>query len=544
MTDTNSTGTDLVETPAAKGIISQMAMVPRGLGGGVVLLPTTFSEVIAVAQMMAQASHAVPKHLRGNPGACMAIVLRSSNWSMDPFAVATKTYMVNDILAYESQLVSAVVNMRAPVKGRPRVTFNGEGADLWCHFEYTMLDGDILGYDSPTFKEIKTKNSPLWLADPRQQFFYYSARAWARRWVPEVLMGVYTPDEVIEQVQEGEVRATSFTALEERAAAPAAVAEEAKAPVKITHTLTKGHAAAGERYLKLADPVNTHGFIASYVDGSPVDSIAYAKAGDLKLYDKHAPVAKVANLDAKVTNPGEEVSDPQSAPAAEAPEPAIEPASSASDAGTATGAGTSGSGGSTATASEVSEDQQLSTASAAEEGADQTRPIETASAQSAEATQDLSGSATDVSSASAEAAPGTTGDPDPGSSAIDPAFVAFAKTAADSTTWEPIREALRPLKTSAGWAAADPEMQARLHTMAFARLMELIHEGYRFDFTEDLHAYRCYLSWEQALDTMKLHRDMVHKTKAWQALPTDAKIVFDKAYSDAVARLEAAAAYA
>ena len=43
------------------------------------------------------------------------------------------------------------------------------------------------------------RNSPLWAADPRQQIAYLATKRWARLYCPDVILGVYTPDEVIER---------------------------------------------------------------------------------------------------------------------------------------------------------------------------------------------------------------------------------------------------------------------------------------------------------------------------------------------------------
>jgi RecT family. len=51
-------------------------------------------------------------------------------------------------------------------------------------------------YTSPELQILQAGNSPLWKTDPDQQMAYFSARAWARKFCPEVLLGVYTPDEV------------------------------------------------------------------------------------------------------------------------------------------------------------------------------------------------------------------------------------------------------------------------------------------------------------------------------------------------------------
>lgn len=167
------------------------------LGGGIIL-PSTFGEVIEYAQMMAKAGVAVPKHLRDNPGACMAVIQRSMAWRMDPWAVATKTYLVNDIIAYEAQLIAAVVMTHAPIKERVIVPhYSGDATEsLVCTFlVHHRETGEEIPYESPKKKEITVQNSPLWKSDPRQQLFYYSIRAMARRFFPALLLGVYDPEE-------------------------------------------------------------------------------------------------------------------------------------------------------------------------------------------------------------------------------------------------------------------------------------------------------------------------------------------------------------
>jgi len=165
------------------------------LTDGGIIMPDRLGDMIEFAQVMCKADVAIPKHLRGNPGACLAVAMRARAWRMDPFAVATKTYAVNDILAYESQLVTSVINRHAPIKGRLVPRYVGAGADRQCILEPETHDGQVLPYESPKVKDIGVKNSPLWKNDPDQQLFYSSARAWARRYFPELLLGVYDPEE-------------------------------------------------------------------------------------------------------------------------------------------------------------------------------------------------------------------------------------------------------------------------------------------------------------------------------------------------------------
>ena len=49
---------------------------------------------------------------------------------MSPFAVASKSYAVKGAIAYESQLITAVVNTRSRLKGRLKVDYYGDGNEL------------------------------------------------------------------------------------------------------------------------------------------------------------------------------------------------------------------------------------------------------------------------------------------------------------------------------------------------------------------------------------------------------------------------------
>ena len=51
--------------------------------------------------------------------------MQAFHWGMEPFAVANKSYFVNDRMAYEAQLIAAVVIKLVPHKGYPRYTYAG-----------------------------------------------------------------------------------------------------------------------------------------------------------------------------------------------------------------------------------------------------------------------------------------------------------------------------------------------------------------------------------------------------------------------------------
>ncbi|MGB6229744.1 MAG: recombinase RecT [Litorimonas sp.] len=181
--------------PASKLDLS----LPVGnIGGGFLPQPKTAQDLMEMAQLMAKAGPMVGAPFRREPGACMAIIVQAGRLGMDPFALSSKAYLVNGSIAFEAQAIMAMVYASPAVDGRLAFEFSGEGDQT-----RVKVTGRVVGtlapctYESETLAVMKKGgNSPLWQKDPRQQMTYYAARAWARRHVPDVLMGVYSVDEM------------------------------------------------------------------------------------------------------------------------------------------------------------------------------------------------------------------------------------------------------------------------------------------------------------------------------------------------------------
>lgn len=184
----------------SQAVVPHYASVGMAAFGGGGSLPAlqNMADVVSIAQLMAKSQVAVPKHLRDNPGACLAVTMQALRWEMEPFAVANKSYSVNDRLAYEAQLIAAVILTRSPIAEEPDYTFEGEGEDRVCTVSIKMLSGKTLTKSSPKFGKITPKNSPLWKSDPDQQQSYYTIRAWGRLHQPQVILGVYDREEMSE----------------------------------------------------------------------------------------------------------------------------------------------------------------------------------------------------------------------------------------------------------------------------------------------------------------------------------------------------------
>lgn len=176
--------------------------------------PDIMSRLERFSELMAQGKTTVPAHLRGSVGDCLAVTLQAMQWRMNPHAVAQKTHLVNGTLGYEAQLVNAVINTMAPTKDRLHYEWFGEwekyinaglqkkdedglGVRVWATLKGELEPREL----EILLKPITVRNSPNWKSDPRQQIAYLAVKRWSRLYCPDVILGVYTPDELADPVE-------------------------------------------------------------------------------------------------------------------------------------------------------------------------------------------------------------------------------------------------------------------------------------------------------------------------------------------------------
>lgn len=169
--------------------------------------PQTLANMQHMAEIMASARITIPKHLAGSPGDCLAIVMQAAQWQMNPFAVAQKTHIVNGALGYEAQLVNAVVSSSPLLSSRISYEWEGDwtgvnGKADKSDAKAVVVSATLRGEVRPRTLRVsmaqvgEVRNSPLWVSDPRQQLAYLATKRWARLHAPDVMLGVYTTDEL------------------------------------------------------------------------------------------------------------------------------------------------------------------------------------------------------------------------------------------------------------------------------------------------------------------------------------------------------------
>ena len=180
------------------------------------LVPNNIAEALQLADIMAQAS-LIPKHLRGKPGDCLLVVMQAQRWGMDAISVAQCTSVIQDKLCYEGKLVAAALYAMGAIEGRLEYEFSGTGDG-----RTVVVSGRPRGAKKDQFVEGNVGNwktgNDQWKKQPDDMLTYRGTRQWARRYAPEALLGIYTPDELDEVPNDPTVVSTVQARIESKPA--------------------------------------------------------------------------------------------------------------------------------------------------------------------------------------------------------------------------------------------------------------------------------------------------------------------------------------
>lgn len=260
-------------SPAAPRTIDNVSILTNG---------ELFNRLQTLASVMANSGEMVPMHYRGKPEACMATVMQAARWGMDPFAVAQKTHIVSGTLGYEAQLVNAVITTMAPTKDRLHYEWFGPWENIIGKFQektsskgnkyiapaWSLVDekgvgvkvwATLKGEDEPRVLELflsqaQVRNSTLWASDPRQQLAYLAVKRWSRLYCPDVILGVYSDDELEERIEKDITPAALRVSISELAETGAAPAAQPAAAAEITSSAAAASAETSSAPASASEP--------------------------------------------------------------------------------------------------------------------------------------------------------------------------------------------------------------------------------------------------------------------------------------------------
>jgi hypothetical protein len=172
-----------------------------------------YKDAIEFSKAVSHARHGLPAFLKGNPADCLIITTQALRWKLEPVWVMQNSYVAKSegIINYENFVFAAILMASNVLKRRPRYIYSGENEERSCTVSAVFVGEELAHeYTTPPLRICRPaknergeiKGSPLWIRDVDQQLAYFAIRNFARRYIPELLGGVYSRDEFDDSTKE------------------------------------------------------------------------------------------------------------------------------------------------------------------------------------------------------------------------------------------------------------------------------------------------------------------------------------------------------
>ena len=163
---------------------------------------TAFVEAQRIANLLCSSS-LVPCNFQGqsNLGNCVIALEMSRRMNMSVLAVMQGMYVVKGRPAWSAQFIVSAIN-KSKLFTRLQFETEGEGNTLRCRawaFERATgkkLFGTWISMEMAQKEGWSTKEGSKWRTMPDQMIRYRAAAFFGRLYCPDILMGLYAPDEV------------------------------------------------------------------------------------------------------------------------------------------------------------------------------------------------------------------------------------------------------------------------------------------------------------------------------------------------------------
>lgn len=158
------------------------------------------------AQKMAMAlasSTIVPKDYQQNVGNCIIALEMANRMNTSPMMVMQNLYIVNGRPAWSSQYIVAMINSSKKYKTELQYDLQGSGMDMSCyayaedHNDH-VVKGPVITMKMAQDEGWLTRNGSKWKTMPEVMIRYRAAAFFGRLNCPDMIMGIYSTDEVVE----------------------------------------------------------------------------------------------------------------------------------------------------------------------------------------------------------------------------------------------------------------------------------------------------------------------------------------------------------
>lgn len=163
-------------------------------------------EAFKTAQRMAMAlseSNVVPAAYQKNVGNCLIALDMANRLHTGPLMIMQNLYIVHGNPAWSSQYIIAMINNSKRYKTELQFEMNGSGESLSCKaFAFTYddrkVEGPLITMELANKEGWVSKNGSKWKTMPEVMIRYRAASFFGRLNCPDLIMGMYSADEVRE----------------------------------------------------------------------------------------------------------------------------------------------------------------------------------------------------------------------------------------------------------------------------------------------------------------------------------------------------------
>lgn len=166
--------------------------------------PDAFQTAMRMANALS-ASTIVPREYQGEKGLgnCMIALEMANRLKTSPMMVMQNLYVVNGRPAWSSQYIIAMINNSKKYKTELQFEFEGKGDTMACTAFAEDYAGRVVKGPKITMTMAKAegwvgKNGSKWKTMPEVMIRYRAASFFGRLNCPDLIMGLYSTDEVME----------------------------------------------------------------------------------------------------------------------------------------------------------------------------------------------------------------------------------------------------------------------------------------------------------------------------------------------------------
>jgi len=145
----------------------------------------------------------VPKEYQGNPANCLIALEMANRLGSAPMMVMQNLHVINGRPGWSSQFIIAMINNSGRYNTELQYEIKGTGDDMECYAYATDLSGRKVTGPTITMKMAKSegwldRNGSKWKTMPEVMIRYRAASFFGKLNTPDLIMGIYSTDEVVE----------------------------------------------------------------------------------------------------------------------------------------------------------------------------------------------------------------------------------------------------------------------------------------------------------------------------------------------------------